>query len=52
MKSAADLSQLLERIDHRGYPAYKDIRGSYQFRGYMLSIDHVQGDPLRPRLQR
>lgn len=46
MKSAADLSQLLERIDHRGYPAYKDIRGSYQFRGYMLSIDHVQGDPF------
>ena len=42
MKSAADLKQLLEHIDHRGYPAYKDIRGRYQFRGYVLSIDHVQ----------
>lgn len=46
MKSAADLKQLLEHIDHRGYPAYKDIRGRYQFRGYVLSIDHVQGDPF------
>ncbi len=46
MKSLEDLKELLERIDHRGYPAYKDIRGRYQFRGYVLSIDHVQGDPF------
>ena len=28
------------------YPAYKDTRGTYQFPGYVLSIDHVQGDPF------
>ena len=32
------------RIDHRGYPAYKDTKGKYQFDQYVLSIDHVQGD--------
>ena len=46
MKTAEDLRQLLERIDHRGYPAYKDTKGAYQFQRYMLSIDHVQGDPF------
>ena len=46
MKTAEDLRQLLERIDHRGYPAYKDTKGVYQFRRYVLSIDHVQGDPF------
>ena len=37
--------QLLD-MDHRGYPAYKDLRGSYDFGAYVLSIDHVQGDPF------
>lgn len=46
MKSSEDLRTLLERIDHRSYPAYKDTAGSYQFGGYVLSIDHVQGDPF------
>lgn len=46
MQSSADLKHLLERIDRRGYPAYKDTRGAYQFPGYVLSIDHVQGDPF------
>ena len=46
MQSAAELKQLLDRIDHRGYPAYKDTKGQYQFQGYVLSIDHVQGDPF------
>ena len=46
MKTSEDLKTLLERIDRRGYSAYKDIRGRYQFRGYVLSIDHVQGDPF------
>lgn len=43
---AAELQEILHRIDHKGYPAYKDTRGSYQFLGYTLSIDHVQGDPF------
>ena len=46
MKSAEDLRQLLNKIDHRSYPAYKDTRGTYQFQAYVLSIDHVQGDPF------
>lgn len=46
MKSAAELQTLLRQIDHKGYPAYKDTRGQYQFQQYVLSIDHVQGDPF------
>lgn len=46
MKSSQDLRRLLESIDHRGYPAYKDTRGSYDFTDFVLSIDHVQGDPF------
>ena len=46
MQSSTDLRSLLNRVDHRGYPAYKDTRGTYQFPGYVLSIDHVQGDPF------
>lgn len=46
MQSATELKQLLDRIDHRGYPAYKDTKGQYQFQGYIFSIDHVQGDPF------
>lgn len=46
MKRAEDLKELLKRIDHKSYPAYKDTTGRYQFPGYVLSIDHVQGDPF------
>ena len=46
MKTSTDLERMLVSIDHRGYPAYKDLRGSYQFQGYQLNIDHVQGDPF------
>lgn len=46
MKTESDLRQLLYSIDHKGYPAYKGTRGSYQFGKYELSIDHVQGDPF------
>lgn len=46
MASSQDLKRLLESIDHRGYPAYKSAQGAYDFRDYLLSIDHVQGDPF------
>lgn len=46
MKRAEDLKELLKKIDHKSYPAYKDTAGKYQFPGYVLSIDHVQGDPF------
>ncbi len=40
-----DLRARLLRIDGRGYPAYKDIRGSYRAPRFVLHVDHVQGDP-------
>jgi predicted ABC-class ATPase len=42
------LIDTLTRIDGRGYPAYKDIRGSYRMGPFVLHIDHVQADPFAP----
>lgn len=46
MKSSEELRSLLRQIDRKSYPAYKDTKGKYQFPEYVLSIDHVQGDPF------
>lgn len=46
MQSEEDLRAILQRIDGKGYGAYKDIRGQYRFAGYTFHIDHVQGDPF------
>lgn len=46
MKSSVELERLLMSINRKSYPAYKDLRGSYQFQGFQLNIDHVQGDPF------
>ena len=46
MKQAEELKQLLNKIDHRGYPAYKETRDIWNFGKYMLNIEHVQGDPF------
>ncbi|MGN0401625.1 MAG: ABC-ATPase domain-containing protein [Acetatifactor sp.] len=46
MKTSAELQNMLRQIDHKGYPAYKGTKGQYQFGQYILSIDHVQGDPF------
>lgn len=46
MNTATELRTKLRNIDHRGYPAYKELRGQYNFGDYVLSIDHVQGDPF------
>ena len=40
------LQQLLQSIDGKGYKAYKDIKGSYDFESFTVTIDHVQGDPF------
>jgi predicted ABC-class ATPase len=45
MATERELNRELLRIDGRGYPAYKDIKGSYDFRSFTLHVDHVQGDP-------
>ena len=46
MKTAGDLRQFLNSVDGKGYPAYKGSKGEYAFSDYVLSIDHVQGDPF------
>ncbi|MDD6481055.1 MAG: ABC-ATPase domain-containing protein [Lachnospiraceae bacterium] len=46
MQSERDLANSLRSIDHKGYPQYKSLKGCYQFTGFRLSIDHVQGDPF------
>lgn len=46
MNQASDLQNLLRSIHRKSYPAYKSLRGCYRFDHYLLSIDHVQGDPF------
>lgn len=46
MKRAEDLRRILEAIDRKSYPAYKDTRGGYRFGSYSFFIEHVQGDPF------
>lgn len=46
MRSSEELRKKLISIDGRGYKAYKDLEGQYKFKDYILSIDHVQGDPF------
>lgn len=45
MKSQQDLKNQLMSINRKGYPAYKSLKGQYNYGSYILSIDHVQGDP-------
>ena len=46
MKSSEDLRRMLRAVDHKSYPAYKDLKGAYSFGSFLLGIDHVQGDPF------
>ena len=46
MRGSSELTETLERIDGRGYKAYRDIEGSWQFSEYLLFVDHVQSDPF------
>jgi predicted ABC-class ATPase len=48
MASKEDLRTILTRIDGRGYKAYRDIEGTFDFGTFKLHIDHVQGDPFAP----
>jgi predicted ABC-class ATPase len=42
------LSSTLDRIDRRGYGAYKDLSGSHDFVPFVLFVDRVQRDPFAP----
>lgn len=46
MQSERELREQLRNIDRKSYPLYKSLKGSYRFTGYILHIDHVQGDPF------
>jgi predicted ABC-class ATPase len=42
------LRSILDRIDRRGYGAYKDLQGTYDLGSFSLFIDRVQRDPFAP----
>ena len=46
MADQKHLRSTLLDLDSRGYKAYLDIKGSYQFPDFTLIVDHVQGDPF------
>ncbi len=40
------LIKTLREIDNKSYPLYKQLKGSYDMTGFILNIEHVQGDPF------
>lgn len=46
MQDSRSLKANIYRINNKGYKAYQDIKGEYDFGRYQLFIDHVQGDPF------
>ncbi|MDL2250914.1 ABC-ATPase domain-containing protein [Lachnospiraceae bacterium OttesenSCG-928-J05] len=46
MFQSTDLRRKLQEINRKSYPAYKGVKGSYRFPGFILNIEHVQGDPF------
>ncbi len=46
MTTAQNLQQLLLRLDGKSYKAYRDLERQYQFPGFMLRLDRIQGDPF------
>jgi predicted ABC-class ATPase len=42
------LRSTLDRIDRKGYRAYKDLSGSHDFGPFVLFVDRVQRDPFAP----
>ncbi|SHM63863.1 Predicted ATPase of the ABC class [Caldanaerovirga acetigignens] len=45
MRTKEELKKIIARINGRGYKAYKEVQGDYDFGDFILYIDHVQGDP-------
>jgi predicted ABC-class ATPase len=43
-----NLKNTLDRIDNKGYGAYKDLQGTYDFGDFTLHVDKVQRDPFAP----
>jgi len=57
MDGSAELATTLDRINGRGYKAYRDIEGGWRYSEFVLYVDRVQADPfatpskLRVRLE-
>ncbi|EKF86431.1 ABC-ATPase domain-containing protein [Methanobacterium formicicum] len=46
MEQKEKIVSILNRIDGRGYKAYLDLKGTYDFDFFSLTIQHVQRDPF------
>jgi len=46
LRSAEDLDRLIGRISGKGYKAYEDLRGGYDFGDFALFLERIQGDPF------
>ncbi|HSH75130.1 MAG TPA: ABC-ATPase domain-containing protein [Longimicrobiales bacterium] len=44
-RAVRELESLLDRIDGRGYRAYKALEGAWRYPDFVLCVDHAQGDP-------
>lgn len=47
LQNSKNLESKIYNINNKGYKAYQNLKGAYDFGGYQLFIDHVQGDPLK-----
>lgn len=45
MSDRSVLEQQLKELEGKGYPAYKSVKGVWEFPGFVLEILYVQGDP-------
>lgn len=46
IQTTQQLQAELKSINHKPYGMYKELAGGYDFKNYLLWIDHVQGDPF------
>lgn len=46
IRGEKQLVEAIRKINGRPYPAYRDLKGSWDFNDYILNIDHVQSDPF------
>ncbi len=45
-RESTELAVLLDRLEGRGYKAYRDLEGDWRFDDFALHVDRVQSDPF------
>ncbi|NOZ13209.1 MAG: ABC-ATPase domain-containing protein [Acidobacteria bacterium] len=45
MRTATELKEQIQRINGKGYKAYKQLEDIFKFNKFTLFADHIQGDP-------